>query len=84
MKIGKKGLGKVSKPETNQFKKTILVLLIVVMTAGLIAWVYSIGQKIEDTVTVVMLNQNIYKNQLITESMLKLYDMLRAEFEKYA
>ena len=31
-----------------------------------------------------MLNENVYKNQVITESVLKEYQMLVGEFEKYA
>ena len=42
------------------------------------------GKKAEQTVSVVMWAQPIYKNQVITESSLKEYKMLKGEFEKYA
>ena len=42
------------------------------------------GRKAEDTVSVVMWAEPIYKNEVITESMLEEYKMLKGEFEKYA
>ena len=50
----------------------------------LIAWVYTMGRKAEETVTVCMTSQNIYKNQVISEDMLMPYDMLRGEYEKFS
>ena len=38
------------------------------------------GQKAERTVTVAMLAENVYKNQVITEELLKPYEMLEGEF----
>ncbi|MEM4385680.1 MAG: hypothetical protein QXD03_03940 [Candidatus Anstonellales archaeon] len=87
MKLGKKKFIKVfgeTKLEKNKGRKDIKVLLVVVVTVGLMAWVYSVGKKAEQTVKVVMLDQNVYKNQVITEDMIKPYDMLRGEFEKFA
>lgn len=85
MRIGKKARGlRLEKPAVNSLKRNMLIVLVVVITVLLIGWVYTLGKKAEETVTVVMLNQNVYKNQLITEDMLKPYDMLKAEFEKYA
>jgi hypothetical protein len=85
MRIGKKAKGlRLEKPAVNNLKRNMLIVVIVAITVLLIGWVYTLGKKAEETVTVVMLNQNVYKNQLITEDMLKPYDMLKAEFEKYA
>ena len=94
MKIGKKhnanngnidsGVVASKKPGRNQSKKSVLMIAVIVVTALLITWVYTMGRKATDTVTVVMTSQSIYKNQQITESMLQPYDMVQAEFEKYA
>lgn len=74
----------VDRPAKNQSKKNMYIFSIVIITALLIVWVYIMGLKAERTVKVVMLDQNIYKNQVIDEGMLKPYDMLQGEFEKYA
>lgn len=76
--------GIVGRPAKNQIKRNMYIFGVVVLTAVLILWVYGIGKKAEQTVEVVMLNQNVYKNQVITEAMLKPYDMIQGEFEKYA
>lgn len=91
MKIGKgrrgqsanMGLG-AGKPAKNQSKKSLSIIITVVITALLITWVYTMGRKAEETVQVCMTSQNIYKNQVITESMLQPYDMLKGEFEKFS
>lgn len=80
----KMGLRAGTNPAKNQTKKGMLVSLIVIITCGLIFWVWQVGRKAEQTVTVVMLAQNVYKNQVITEDLLKPYDILQGEFEKYA
>ncbi len=91
MKIGGKKPGnsasaglKLNKPSKNNSKRNIYIILTVVITALLITWVYTMGRKAEETVTVCMTKQSIYKNQGITESMLMPYDMLKGEFEKFA
>ena len=92
MKIGKGSRGNASadsrlnvgKPSKNQNKKNIYIIATVVVTALLITWVYSMGRKAEETVQVCMTAQSIYKNQVITESMLQPYDMLKGEFEKFS
>ena len=88
MKLGKnKGLrGNIlaGRPAQNQSKKNTYLIVIVAITALLILWVYSMGQKAEDTVTVVMMKENVYKNQVITEAVLQPYEMLVGEFEKFA
>lgn len=88
MKLGKRTKSPIdglsAKPAKNQSKRNLLIILVVAITAVLILWVYSMGKKAEETVTVIMLNQAVYKNQAITESMLTPYEMLTGEFEKYA
>lgn len=90
MKIGKKrgGTGAATlnagRPATNQSKKTLGIVAIVAVTALLIVWVFGMSRKAEETVTVIRLAENVYKNETITAEMLEPYDMLKAEFEKYA
>lgn len=91
MKIGKgRGGSKsnqqlnVGKPSKNQNKKNMYIIVTVLITALLITWVYSMGRKAEETVQVCMTSQSIYKNQVVTESMLQPYDMLKGEFEKFS
>lgn len=90
MKIGKGRRGgvdtqfKTGNPSKNQSKKNMYIIVTIVVTALLITWVYSMGRKAEETVQVCMTAQGIYKNQVITESMLQPYDMLKGEFEKFA
>lgn len=73
-----------SRPAFNQSKKNMYIIGVLALTVVLILWVYSMGRKAEQTVQVVMLNENVYKNEVITETMLKPYDMLKGEFEKYS
>ena len=90
MKIGNRrrnqnpNAGLSAKPSKNQSKKSLPIIITVIVTALLITWVYSMGRKAEETVQVCMTSQNIYKNQVITESMLQPYDMLKGEFEKFS
>ena len=86
MKIGKKAQsrGLSTRPEKNNSKKSMALIIVIAITAVLILWVYTMGRKAEETVDVVMLSDNVYKNQVITESVLKKYPMLKGEFEKYA
>ena len=86
MRMGRKnkdGIG-ISKPAVNKTSKTFLIILLVAITALLIVWVINIGKKAESTVEVVMLDRAVYKNQIITEDLLKPYNMIEGEFEKYA
>lgn len=86
MKIGKKAesRGRATNPGKNQSKKTMLLAVVVVITVVLILWVYTMGRKAEQYVSVAMWAEPIYKNEVITESMVKEYKMLKGEFEKYA
>lgn len=73
-----------SRPVVNQVRRNLLIFFVIIITFGLIFWVIQIGRKAEQTIKVVMLARNVYKNQVITEDMLQPYDMLVGEFEKYA
>lgn len=92
MKLGKTGsnpnktLGKfnVSRPAMNQSGKGAIIAIICVVALILICFVISIGRKATATVDVVMLNQSIHKNQVITADMISKYEMIQAEYEKYA
>ena len=87
MKIGKRADGaraRSTNPNKNNSKKNMMLAAIIVVTIVLIVWVYSMGRKAEETVSVVMWAESVYKNQTITESNLKEYKMLSGEFEKYA
>lgn len=85
MKIGKRVDGRGStKSEKNNAKKSFLLIIIMIVTALLIVWVYTMGAKAEQTVSVIMIAEPIYKNEVVTESALKEYQMVKAEFEKYA
>lgn len=88
MKLGRNKGAKnnmmAGRPARNQSKKNLYLVFIIIITALLILWVYSMGRKAEDTVTVVMLKDNVYKNQVVTENMLQPYEMLVGEFEKFA
>lgn len=84
MKIGKKDKSVKTRPEKNSSSKKALIGVLMAITAVLIVWVYSMGKKAENTISVVMLAENVYKNEAITESKIKEYQMLVGEFEKYA
>lgn len=79
-----KGGMAAAKPASNQSKKDMYVIIVAVITVLLIVWVFVMGRKAEQTVTVAMFTEDIYKNEVITESMFQPYDMVKAEFEKYA
>jgi len=86
MKIGQRSekANRMTNPNKNQSKKNLLLVGVIIITALLIMWVYIMGKKAEDTVSVAMWSENIYKNETITESQLIEYKMLKGEFEKYA
>ena len=84
MKVGRRSSKRASNPSRNNSTKTIAIAAIVGIAALLIIWVYMLGRKAQETVPVLMYNQDIYKNQVITADMLTQYDMLQGEFEKYA
>ena len=89
MKIGKKravqdDIRSSSKPSRNQSKKSLLVIVIAIITAILIVWVFMLSREATRTVTVCVWDTSLYKNQQITENQIRAYDMLEAEYEKYA
>lgn len=73
-----------AKPSKNSSKKTGIIVIVGVITAILIFWVYTMGRKAEETVKVAMYANEIYKNEVITPESFLEYDMLKGEFEKYA
>lgn len=80
----KKGQRSSVKPAKNKSKRHAAVVGVLAVTVLLIIWVMTLGRKAEETVDVVMYAEPIYKNEVIQESMLKSYPMLKGEFEKYA
>lgn len=89
MKLGRKKkeeatAGGLSKPAVNEGKRSSMIVALVLVTVLLIAWVVFMGQKAQQTVTVAVMTQNVYKNQVITAEMLEPYEMLRGEFDKFA
>lgn len=88
MKIGKNRNqatgGIASLPQDKANRRNIYSIIIAVVTAILVVWVYSLGLAATKTVEVIMLSQNIYKNQQIVESNLHPYSMLKAEYDKYS
>lgn len=86
MKVGQRSAAKAAKatnPNKNYSKKNLIVVAILAVTVLMIIWVYSMGRKAEETVSVIMYAEPVYKNEVITESMLKEYQMLKGEYEKY-
>lgn len=78
-----KGVG-LSKAAVNEHSKTwILILLIIIVVASIIT-VMKVGKKAEQTVSIVMLKDGAYKNEVITEDMLVEYPMVQLEYEKYS
>ena len=73
MKIGKKAQsrGLSTRPEKNNSKKSMALIIVIAITAVLILWVYTMGRKAEETVDVVMMSHNFYKNNLIKDRLLK-------------
>ena len=69
-------------PAINEGKRSGVIVILIVITLALIGWVMWMGQKAQDTITVAVLAQNVYKNQVITAEMLEPYEMIRAEYEK--
>jgi len=88
MNIGKNsGSGKLAatKPSKNSSMKTMAIIVVGVITALLIVWVYTMGRKAEETVQVAMYAEDMYKNEVVyAETSFVPYDMLKGEYEKYA
>ena len=83
------GVGRsLSRPGLNNKKEIMTTVAIIALASSSILWVNNIGKKAEDTVTVVMAARDIYKNEPINVNedagMIKPYDMLVGEYEKYS
>lgn len=77
--------GGLQSTQMNSGKKFGGLAVLAAATAVGIISVWNIGQKAQQTVEVCMIDDGgAYKNQLITDSMIKPYEMLQAEYEKYA
>lgn len=84
MKLGHRSDNKMARTELNNQKRNFLVIGLIAVTVALIIWIVMVGKQAERTISVCMLAQDVYKNQTITSEMLVQYDMIEAEFEKYA
>ena len=73
-----------SKVDKNNSRNNLVIVLIIVVITLLIAWVYTMGKKAEETVAVCMYTNGLAKNQAVTADDLVKYEMTKAEFEKYA
>ena len=76
--------GTATRIDRNNGSKNIILIAVIVITTLLIIWVSILGKKAQDTVTVVMYKEGIYKNEVVTEQMLQPYEMLKGEYEKYS
>lgn len=92
MKLGRKksnnnglpsGGNGLNQPSLNKSKSNGKIIMVLLITVAMIAWVISVGKKAEETVSIVMLKENVYKNEVITEDKLMEYHILRGEWEKY-
>lgn len=89
MKIGKKQKaeavqGGFSKAAMNETKRNSWIAGISIATILLIVWVLFMGKQAQETVTVAVMAQNVYKNQVITQEMVEPYEMLKGEYEKFS
>lgn len=74
----------INKPGSNTAVRWIYLAGIILVASMMIAWVNNLGKKAEETIKVVMLARDVHKNQQITSDMIKPYDMLVGEYEKYS
>jgi len=77
-------LGGINVTAVNEKKKSAKIGMIIGATVLMIIWVLVLSHRADSTVSVVMLKENVYKNQVITEDVIMKYDIIRAEFNKYA
>lgn len=83
-KKAKKQSAGLQATQVNSSKKFIVLGVLTLVTAAGIFGVWNIGKKAEATVSVVVLKDGAYRNQMITEDMLVEYPMIQAEYEKAA
>lgn len=80
----KRNESKVYNTSLNKSKNLIPTIAVGAITALVIVWVAITGRKAEETVSVVMVKNPMYKNEVMTEDNMMEYKMIRAEFEKYS
>lgn len=81
---GSNGESKVYRTSLNKSKNLLPTIAVGAITLGVIVWVAITGRKAEETVSVVMVKNPMYKNEIMTEDNMLEYKMIRAEFEKYS
>ena len=83
--IAKKEKTKINKTSLNAHANKLLILLFTVLCVAACLWVWMLGRRAQQVVTVVMSGKNLYKNEQITDlgTQIKAYDMTEIEFEKY-
>lgn len=74
-----------SKTNVNSHKKSLLIIISLIITVLACIWVLMLGKKAEATVAVCMSAKDLYKNEQITDlnSQIKQYDMTEIEYLKY-
>jgi len=83
MKLGRKQVFNSGSPAKNKMGENLKIVAILLVVGLLIGWIQYVGRKAEETIQVVMLGQDVFKNQAIVEDMLVPHDMLIMEFERY-
>lgn len=68
----------------NKGKSFMPIATVCAVTVVAMAWVGFTGRKAEETVSVVMIKEPMYKNEVLTEDNMMEYKMIRAEYDKYA
>lgn len=74
---------RLTRPEKNQNSKLMMAAILGVVAVLLIIWVWTLGNKADQTISVCMYAEDVYKNETITEDMFKEYKMTKVEYEKY-
>ena len=78
------GEGGMYTTTVNKGKSLIPTIAVGAVTLAIIVWVGFTGRKAEETVSVVMVKEPMYKNEVLTEDNMLEYKMIRAEYDKYA
>lgn len=78
------GEGGMYTTTVNKGKNMVPTIAVGVATLAIIVWVGFTGRKAEETVSVVMIKEPMYKNEVLTEDNMMEYKMIRAEYDKYA
>lgn len=82
----KKERVKITKTSLNAQANKLLIALFTVLCVASCLWVWMLGRKAQQVVTVAMSGKNLYKNEQVTDlnTQFKQYDMTEIEYEKYA